>query len=62
MQVKDLGNMLVGSEISCCKQKEIVSESIYEPSFDVMSSFQHDLDLTLESPSLTTKDDFGCLI
>ena len=52
--------MWVGSEISCCRPSVVASESICEPSFDVMSLFHHDLDLTLKSLSITTKDDLNC--
>ena len=52
--------MWLGSEISCCIPKVAASESVCEPSFDAMSSFHHDLDLTLKSPSITTKGDLNC--
>lgn len=51
--------MWEGSEISCCKPKVVVSESIYEPSLNVVSLFHHDSDLALKSLSITTKDDLG---
>ena len=60
MKVEKFGKIWVGSEISCCRPKVDVSESICEPSFDVMSSFHHDLDLALKSTSITTKDDLNC--
>ena len=60
MQVEEFDKMWVGSEINYSRPQIVVSESICEPSFDVMSSFHHDLDLALKSPSITTKDDLNC--
>ena len=60
MQVEELDKMWVGSEINCYKPWVIASESICKSSFDIMSSFLHNLDLTLKSPSITTKDDLSC--
>ena len=54
--------MWVGSEISCCKPKVVVSESICEPSLNIVSSFHYDSDLALKSLSISTKDDLGWLI
>lgn len=59
MQVKELDKMQVRSEILCGKAKEVFSDPICEPFFDVMSPFHHDLDLTLKSSSITTNDDPG---
>ena len=59
IKVEEFGKMWVGSEISCCRSWVGASESICEPSFDVMSLFHHDLDLALKSPSITTKDDLN---
>ena len=59
MQVEELGKMWVGSENSCCKPEVVVSESICELPFDVMSSLHHDLYLALKSLSTTTKDDLS---
>lgn len=42
VQVKELGKIWVGSESNYCKPKVIVSESIFKPSFSVMSSFHND--------------------
>ena len=44
----NIRSMHVGSKFSCCKPKVVVRESICEPSFDLMSSFHHDLDLALK--------------
>ena len=43
MQVEKSGKMWIGSESNCCKSKVVVSESISEPSFNVMSSFHRDM-------------------
>ena len=42
VQVKELGKIWVGSESNYCKPKVIVSESVFKPSFSVMSSFHND--------------------
>ena len=60
VQVEEFDKMWVGSQISCPRPQVVVSKSICEPSFDIMSSFHHDLDLELKSPSITTKDDLNC--
>ena len=39
----------------------MVSDSIREPSRDVISSHHHDLDRALKSPSIDKNVDFSCL-
>ena len=61
MQDGKFGRRCVGSHINCCNPYDIVSDSIWGSSWDVISSYHHDLDLALKSPSFTKSDNFSCL-
>ena len=62
MQDDKFGRRCVESDINWCNPHDVVSNSSRVPSWDVLSSHHHDLDLTLKSPSLTKIDDCNWLI
>ena len=49
----------MGSDINWWNPYVVVSESIWDPSNDVMSSDHHDWDLALKFPSITVKEDLS---
>ena len=51
----------MGSDINWWNPHVVVRESIWDPSYDVMSSDHQDQDLALKSPSITVKEDLSIL-
>ena len=49
----------MGSDINWWNPYVVVSESIWDPSNDVMSSDHHDWDLALKFPSISVKEDLS---
>ena len=51
----------MGSDISWYNPYVVVRESIWDPSYDVISSDHHDRDLALKSPPITVKENLSIL-
>ena len=61
IQDDEFSRSCVRSDINCCDPYDMVSDSIWGPSGDVISSHHHDLDRALKSPSINKNVPFSCL-